>query len=308
MILEQVAKLDPCYDAEVLVVDNDPDGSGRDALGRLATERMRCVVEPTPGIAAARNRALDEARGRDVLLFLDDDGRPAPQWLERMLDRWRESGAAAVEGWVDTHYLGVVDPWIEAGRFFVRPRWDDGEERPAAASGNLLLDLRQLGNRRFATALGTGGGEDTLLTRGIVADGGRIVFCRDAVVIDLVALERINRRWVLLRALSHGNASGVIDLHLAKGGATWPKVAAKGLALLSAGTVRAVLGVARGNLNDQARGARAAMRGTGIALAAAGFSYREYTRDGGWRDRIVRTPEVLRKPARHVKALEKRTR
>ena len=48
-------------DASILVVDNDEAPSARDDR-RPAHPGVRYVHEPRPGIAAARNRALDEAR------------------------------------------------------------------------------------------------------------------------------------------------------------------------------------------------------------------------------------------------------
>ena len=245
------------------------------------------------GIAAARNRALDEAQGNDLLLFLDDDGRPGEGWLRRMVDAWRASGAAGVAGWVDTHYLGEVDPWIMAGGFFTRRQWTDGQDLPAAACGNLLLDLHQVGDRRFSLGLGLSGGEDTLLTKSLIADGGRIVFCRDGIVIDQVATDRINRRWVLLRAFSHGNTGGILDMHLTDSRMARPKLAANGLARLGGGAARALVGVGRRNPVDQARGSRAAMRGLGMLVAAAGVSYQEYAREGGFKDRFVAIPDVV---------------
>lgn len=293
LLHRQTSAVGAPWQAEVLVVDNDPAASGREAVEGQQLDDVRYVVEPTPGIAAARNRALDEARGRDVLLFLDDDGRPGEQWLQRMLERWRETGAAAVAGWVDTRYLGEVDPWIEAGRFFSRTKFPDGAERPAAACGNLLIDLRQLGEHRFARDLGMSGGEDTLLTKQMVARGGRIVFCADAPVIDQVAAERITRQWVLLRAMSHGNTGGILDLYLSDSRLARPKLAVDGIVRLAGGGARTALGTVRRNQVDQARGARAAMRGLGMTLAAAGLSYQEYSSEKNPLKKLVRSPQSL---------------
>ncbi|MGO4955997.1 glycosyltransferase family 2 protein [Luteococcus sp. Sow4_B9] len=293
LLCRQAREQDAAWQVEVLVVDNDPAGSGRAAVEALDLPGVRVVVESTPGIAAARNRALDEARGRDVLLFLDDDGRPAPGWLSLMLETWRQSHPAAVAGWVDTRYLGRVDPWIHAGGFFTRRRWRDGQPLQAAACGNLLLDLHQLGDLRFARSLGLSGGEDTLLTRQLVARGGRIVFCHDAVVEDQVAVERMTRGWVLQRALSHGNTGGLLDIHLSSSALARPRLLAQGLVRLAGGGLRSGLGTVTGDRTHSARGARAAMRGLGMVLAATGLAYQEYQRHGSWRQRFSRVPEDL---------------
>ena len=77
-------------DVEILVIDNDAQGTGREAALAAAADAgvpvrssaegaeepeavgLRYVVESRPGVAAVRNRALDEATGR-LLLFIDDD-------------------------------------------------------------------------------------------------------------------------------------------------------------------------------------------------------------------------------------------
>lgn len=63
---------------EIIVVDNDPAGSGRDAP-LTGHERVSylCTGENL-GVAAGRNRAAERAAG-DVLLFIDDDARFARQ-------------------------------------------------------------------------------------------------------------------------------------------------------------------------------------------------------------------------------------
>ena len=44
--------------------------------------------EPTPGVVAVRNRALAEADGRDLLIFLDDDQTPSSGWLAALVALW----------------------------------------------------------------------------------------------------------------------------------------------------------------------------------------------------------------------------
>lgn len=295
LVHAQAAAAPSWCEVDVLVVDNDPAASGKEAVESLGLAGVRCVVEPVPGISAGRNRALDEvsASGHDLLLFIDDDGTPVSGWLVRMLERWRETSAAAVAGWVDTRYPTRPSPWILAGGFFERSRFPDGSERPAAACGNLLLDLHQLGTLHFSTALGLSGGEDTLLTRTLVARGGRIVFARDAIVVDHVATERVTRRWVLARQLSHGNTSGLLDLHFGTGPLTRARVLAGGAGRVAVGLTRAGWGTLRRDLSADARGWRLAARGAGMTLAGLGLSWNEYARSPRPLSRLVRAPRSL---------------
>jgi glycosyltransferase involved in cell wall biosynthesis len=90
-------------DLEVIVVD---DGSGEDVAGAVATlsdERVRVVRnERSQGVARARNRGLEEARGEWVA-FVDDDDLWGPdklasqlQAMERTARPWAYTGAVNI--------------------------------------------------------------------------------------------------------------------------------------------------------------------------------------------------------------------
>lgn len=290
MLLAQAREAGDRYAVELLVVDNDPEHSGAATAADLGAPELRYVVEPTPGIAAVRNRAIDEAAGSTLLAFIDDDERPMADWLAALLATWEATGAAAVSGRVVAEYAGELDPWIRAGDFFVRRRLPTGTEIDVAAAGNLLLDLDQVRRFgvRFSSELGLGGGEDTLFSRALARAGGRMVWCDGSVAIDSVPLQRMTRRWVLSRAWSHGNAAVLTDLRLAASGRSRAALRAqglvRGLARVAGGAARWLLGALTGSVRHRARGLRAVCRGAGMAGAACGVVYEEYARNGRrWR-------------------------
>ncbi|WP_439590883.1 glycosyltransferase family 2 protein [Microbacterium sp.] len=268
----------------VLVVDNDPAASARSVVTSLGAPDVDYVVEPAPGIAAARGRALREADASDLLIFIDDDERPRPGWLATLVETWLRHESAAVAGRVVPVFSEPVPPWIEAGRFFVRRSMPTGTEVSAAAAGNLLLDVAQLRSLgvEFDGRLGLGGGEDTLLTRTLVARGGRIVWCDESVAEDHVPASRMTRAWVLRRAWSHGNTSVVVDLILGASRAQRARVrisaAVGGCARVVAGGVQALIGAVTRSRYHSARGLRAVYRGAGMAVASIGVTYHEYSR------------------------------
>ena len=272
--------------ARVLVVDNDPGGTGRATLEALTPSvDLTCVVEPRPGIAAARNRALLECAGDDVLVFIDDDERPDRGWLAALLATHEQHGPVAVSGPVRTVYGGAVDPWVEAGRFVDRSHRDGqrtGDLVSEAATNNLLLDLgtvRRMG-LSFDESLRLSGGEDALFTRQLTRAGGRIVWCADAWVSDLRPGERTTRRAALRRAYSFANSATVVKVKLAGAGpaglAARARVLAGGLVRLSTGSASYVLGSATRRLPWQANGARLMARGCGAMAAGIGLRYEEY--------------------------------
>jgi succinoglycan biosynthesis protein ExoM len=275
----QAALLDP--PAAVLVVDNDPDAGARETVAGFPG--IRYAHETTPGIAAARNRALDEA-AEDLLVFIDDDERPSARWLPALLATYLDGRPTGVVGPVMSEFAQPPEPWIVAGRFFDRRRPATGTEVQVAATNNLLLDLaavRSLG-LRFDERFGLTGGSDTLFTRQLVRRGGRLVWCAEAGVVDVVPPERLTRRWVLRRAFRSGNGASVVEVELAGSVRERARVRSRqvgqGLARLAGGAVRVAAGYATGSVARQASGTRNLARGAGLVTGAFGHVFTEYAR------------------------------
>ena len=83
----------PCAEAllaagadEILVVDN---GSGAPLD---LPDGVKLVREPVAGLSRARNTGA-EAATHDVLVYLDDDARPAPGWLEHLRDAFADDAS-----------------------------------------------------------------------------------------------------------------------------------------------------------------------------------------------------------------------
>ena len=85
---------------EIVVVDNDPQQSGRPLVEEIAASAavpVRYVPEPRAGISHARNTAVASAAGRYVA-WLDDDEEATPGWLAAFWSTMRRSGADIVVG------------------------------------------------------------------------------------------------------------------------------------------------------------------------------------------------------------------
>lgn len=280
---DRFSECPPDVSIDVLVVDNDPAASARSAA-RSDRFPVRYVVESRPGIAAARNRLLDECADSDLIAFIDDDEVPLPMWLSTLLEVGRSSGAAAVMGRVVSVFDDDIDPWIIASKTFWRPVRETGTALRAAAAGNLLLDaeqIRRLGVR-FDESIGLGGGEDTLFSRQIIARGGVIVWCNESVTEDFVPAERLTREWAAQRAYSSANSWARADMILADGSAAVLGLRAKyalgGIGRIVAGTLRRIYGSLRSAPTHDAAGFRILHRGRGMLAASLGRHYQEYQR------------------------------
>lgn len=202
--VEQLRRERPGFSTRVVVVDNDPEASAHEIVRASGLDAVTYVVEPAPGISAARNRALAETANDDVLVFIDDDETPHPGWLTALVTAAQQYGAGAVAGPVVSRFAAEPDPFVTAGGFFERAHrrgLETGTRISRAATNNLLLDLRQIGplGLRFDERFGFSGGEDSLFTGQLDRAGVPMVWATEAVVTDHVPADRLTRGYVLHR-------------------------------------------------------------------------------------------------------------
>lgn len=282
-LLEQAALATvPC---SVLVIDNDPDGSARTMVESFDAPNLSYANEQHPGIAAARNRALAESGGHDLLIFIDDDEVPVADWLNLLLAQYSLTRPAAVAGPVISEFEEEPSDWVAAGEFFKRRRMPSGTPLTVAATNNLLLDLHQVRELglEFDERFGLSGGSDTLFTRQLLQRGGAMVWCDEAVVIDRVPSNRLTRDWVLRRSLRSGNSWSRVALEITTGRAevlrTRTVLSTRGGVRLAGGLARYSLGVVTRAQHHKAKGLRTTARGVGMLSGAFGYVYSEYKRD-----------------------------
>lgn len=277
-------------DADVLVVDNDPLGSARSTVAESRSELVRYALEPSPGISAGRNRALAECSKSRLLVFIDDDEVPRPGWLGNLLHTWASTAPAAVVGRVVSEFDGELDSWIVSSRIFERPNQSTGAQVGVAATNNLLLDLAFIRAKglHFDERFGLSGGGDSLFTRSLVAAGGTIVWCDEAVVTDHVPISRMSRDWVVARSRRMANTEIRVQLELAGGGISRLRHRVigglRGAARGVFGGVRHLWGRVTRSESHQAQGLRTGARGIGMLAGSAGIVLHEYRRSvpGKW--------------------------
>ena len=261
----------------VIVIDNDDAETARTIVSE-APLPVRYVVEQERGVVAVRNRALDEAAGNDLAVFIDDDETPADaRWLLQLTRTRADFDADVVAGPVRTVTDVPLDTWIVAGGFFSRSHrvgLETGSPIERAATNNLLLDLRfvERSGTRFDPRFARTGGEDSLFTSQLHARGARMVWCAEAVVLDHLPEKRRTRAHALERTQGMANAGARVALALAASPARRMVVRLRSSA---SGTVRWMAGAARGTVGFVLRserllaiGARERARGRGSIAGA----------------------------------------
>jgi glycosyltransferase involved in cell wall biosynthesis len=201
---------------EVVVVDNCPDLSSEATV--LAQSGIRYESEPRTGVANARNAGVRAALG-DYVLFIDDDERPQPDWLQAFLHQI-DRGVDACFGPVEPEYEQVPPPELARALDSVFRR------RLAAQTGDDVSHLRAYlgtGNSLFRKAAClddpepfdprfNGGGEDVWLLRRLVDNKGvHLHWCADAIVQEVVPADRMALEFLRRRRFRSGQLRCIVE-------------------------------------------------------------------------------------------------
>jgi succinoglycan biosynthesis protein ExoM len=199
----------------LLIVDNDPAASAQAVVSKeQMTLPMHYRHEPRRGIPVARNTALREARGlgADLLCFIDDDEIPDPDWLNRLVCRWRQTGAQLVGGPVEVlPPLPGASAWQRFINASLAARMVRKNRRTAeaAAAGRrfTVVTNNWLGELSFFAEHGltfdeqllVTGGSDTMFHATAKRNGAATTWADDAVVRECMPLDRLTLRYQFKR-------------------------------------------------------------------------------------------------------------
>lgn len=234
-VLEELATSRWASDPQfcLLVVDNgSTDGTAECVrLLRQGEPRIRYVLEPTTGIAVARNRAL-AALETDVVVFIDDDETVCPGFIEAHVDTYEQQPACvAVGGAMDLYFETGAPRWVSPALMYLYSSYavPEGTYRPLEMGENppyggnlslLAVAARECGG--FDPAFGRVGkslvsGEETVLLEALRSAGHEIWLTGAARIRHHVPAERARLAWVLRRSIGQGRTEQRIAMDYALG-------------------------------------------------------------------------------------------
>jgi GT2 family glycosyltransferase len=193
--------------AEIVVVDQSPEGIGGVAASALAASaaRARHVRTAPVGVSAARNLGTREAAG-DLLAFTDDDCVPDGRWLEELVLALERAGAGAATGRVLPLDDGLDGRVAVSSRTDTRERVVGGHDGVAPWSlgtgGNLLVRtdvFRLIGgfDEEFGPGARYRAAEDIEFLERLLEAGSSVAYAPSAVVYHEMKTprERLRRRY-----------------------------------------------------------------------------------------------------------------
>lgn len=177
---------------DIVVVDNGPDAETRAVVE--AHPGVRYVPEPRQGLSRARNAGVLAARG-DVAVFVDDDVRPEPGWIEPLLGAFAPevdvvcglvlpetlAAEAQIAFQYDLGFGGMGQIPLLFDRVFINealgspPVWNIGAGANMAVRRQRVLDLGGFDERVGPGAAG-GCGDDSEYWNRVLHAGGAIVY------------------------------------------------------------------------------------------------------------------------------------
>lgn len=198
---------------EILLIEQKPDSAV--SADAFTNDRWRCRIihQRMPGLSAARNLSLAEAR-HDHVLFCDADAVAHPGWAASMSAALAEPAVAVVGS-------RILPRWTRRPPLLARSRvvrdqfslYDLGTEPrdvPRVVGAGFGLDRSKFSTEmRFDEALGRRdgrlfGGEESDLCARVTAAGGRVVYVGSAVVDHVIQPERHRVRWIMKRLFYAG--------------------------------------------------------------------------------------------------------
>lgn len=201
---------------EILAVNNNSSDNTLDVLGPLVAAPgvpLRIVTEFNQGIVPARNRAIQESLGSDIMVFIDDDELPAPGLLAAVYDAMLNENAECVGGRIAVNFTPHQRPrWLGDELLGFLAEVNHGKEsfwikddRSPIWTSNIAYDMRLFRadptlrfdpnfNRQGADV---GGGEDGMMFRMLLDRGVKIRYRPDMAVDHFVEPWRLKRRYFL---------------------------------------------------------------------------------------------------------------
>ena len=199
---------------DILVVNNNSPDNTLEILTTLQQQPgapLRVVTETKQGIVHARNRAIEETRDSEIMMFIDDDELPMPGFLATAHDAIMSEKAECVGGpvkvcfaphkrprWLENNLLGFLAE-VDYGK---EAFWVKGNTTPiwtcnVAYRTDLFKNGLRFDQRYNRCGNGVGGGEDVMMFQTLLEQGTKIRYRPDMLVEHFVESWRLKRSYFL---------------------------------------------------------------------------------------------------------------
>lgn len=168
-----------------------------------AVATVKVIGSVKNNIATARNIALEHAE-HDLLIYIDDDGFPVPQWLELLTATLRQEDAQMVAGPTLPLYLFETPDWVKTVDLHNARNRSTGQVIDKTTAGNLMLRRSSVIGEPFNEVYGESGGEDTEFLMRQFNAGLKLVWCKEAAVYEYIPKDKSSAKYFIKRFVVQG--------------------------------------------------------------------------------------------------------
>lgn len=201
---------------DIVVVENDAAQGARAMIESMipsAAEKgveIRYYCETQPSISLSRNRCVAECRG-EFLAFIDDDEWAAPDWLAKLVEVQRETGADVVSGCAEPIYAEGYPEYLKGMLLWYRGNFREKQEITQTATNSVLLRKTALELRTPFFNPAYTRSSDTEMSFFLRSHGIKMVKTHQAMVYETQPLSRGRMTYYWGRAFREANV--IAGLH-----------------------------------------------------------------------------------------------
>jgi len=210
---------------EMLIVDNASSDDTHEVAKAFADRhpgRVRLLVEKEVGLSAARNAGIAAATG-NIVIFVDDDAFPEPDWLASYVTAFEREQVMCAGGPVAPLFAGELPPWFRGRYLPYLSAWDRGESLQELAyneypRGTNIAFRRSVFEKvgTFSHDLGRKDGsllscEEIELCLRIERAGYVTLYLPRARVRHLTKVDRLTPEWLMRRFEAQGRSEAIIN-------------------------------------------------------------------------------------------------
>ncbi|MBN3039648.1 MAG: glycosyltransferase family 2 protein [Candidatus Omnitrophica bacterium] len=217
----------PDFGFEILVIDNNSSDNTSETVENLKSRAVSPIsyfLEKKLGIAVARNRGADLAKGQ-YIAYIDDDAVASPNWLREIINAFSlvKPKPACCVGRVKLDWQGERQKWFPKEHETLLGKYDFGDSKKFLGSQGYLVTMNAAFDRdiflrlgKFKTYLGRKGncllsGEDNNMYDRIYQAKHPIYYNPDQLIYHFVPDQRQTLRWLTKRIFWDGATQVIID-------------------------------------------------------------------------------------------------
>ena len=272
-------KINSDLEYDIYIVDNYGKAQLYNKIIELNKKNIFYNIEHNRGISHARNRCIDEVKGKkyNFIIFVDDDEYVCSTWLQSLVDCAYRYEAELVSGPVISVLPDSTKDWIVKSKFFQKTEHITGSIMKSCGCGNVLISTQLIEKQKihFSLEYGLTGGEDTKLFKTLVHNGKKLVYCKEAIAYEHVDNNRLSMKYMLKRIFINSLVYVKIDKELYNKFQVIVKRVVASIAFILMGIVLVPLIVFKGRLGIY-QAMKHILKGTGQLAGVIGYTKNLY--------------------------------